>query len=153
MRVTDSTLIEAGYASWKAGDFEATMSCFADDVVFAIHLPPEVVPFAGLVRGKEDLARQLMIIFDDFDILDYKPSKIAAIGGSFHSQVQFTYRHKATGLVYEATARHIWRIEDGQIVLFEEFHDMERARAFFGLLATYARQTDKSPADQTGTGN
>ena len=150
MRTDASTLLEAAYAAWAAGDLDALMACFADDVVFAIRLPPENVPFAGLVRGKADLARQLMIILDDFEIVAYRPIQITVGADTFHSQVEFIFRHKATGLAYEGSARHIWRVENNKIVHFEEFHDIERTRAYFKLLASYARQSGKSPADQSG---
>ena len=52
----------------------------------------------------------------------------------------FHYRHKTTGLDYEGSMRHVWLIVGDQIVHFEEFHDMERVRAFFGLLAHAAAQ-------------
>lgn len=151
MRADGSILLEAGYAAWAAGDLDALMACFADDVAFAIHLPPEVVPFAGLVVGKEDLARQLTIIMGDFDILEYRPARITAAGNTFHSQISFVFRHKATGLKYEGTARHIWRVQDDKIVHFEEFHDTERTRAFFNLLASYASKSARSPAGHEET--
>lgn len=150
MRADTSTLLEAAYAAWAAGDLDGLLACFADDVAFAIRLPPEIVPFAGLVSGKADLARQLMIILDDFDILEYRPMQISAVTDAFHSQVQFIFRHKATGLMYEGTARHLWRVENDKIVHFEEFHDIERTRAYFKLLASYVRDLDRSPARQSG---
>lgn len=128
-------VLEAGYACWAARDLRATLSVFSEDVVFAIHLPPEVAPFAGEVRGRDELAPRLAAILDDFDFIEYVPLQITAEGGSFHSRVRFHYRHKQTGLDYEGTMRHVWGVEGDKIVRFEEFHDTERVRAFFRLLA------------------
>lgn len=50
----------------------------------------------------------------------------------------------ATGLTYEGRIRHVWRIEGDKIVRFEEFHDAERTRAFFELLALYSDKPDPS---------
>lgn len=146
MRVSIPVLLEAAYASWAARNLDATLDCFADDVLFATHMPPDVVPFAGISRGKSELRRQLQMIIDLFEFLEYKPVQITAEGGSFHSQVRFHYRHKATGLTYEGRLRHVWRIEADKIVRFEEFHDVERTRAFFELLALYERSAPGRPA-------
>jgi len=127
-------VLEAAYAAWAAGDLQATLSWFDEDVEFVIHLPPEVVPFAGPVRGRDKLAQRLQSIIDEFDFIEYVPVQITPYGEAFHSQVRFHYRHKATGLEYEGTMRHTWRIEGDRIMRFEEHHDAERVRAFFQLL-------------------
>lgn len=135
MRASVSLVLEAAYAAWAARDLDATMASFADDVVFIIHLPPEVAPFMGEARGKDQLRPRLQAIIDDFDFVEYVPLQIVAAGEIFHSRVSFRYRHKITGLEYDGTMRHVWRVEGDKIVRFEEFHDAERVRAFFQLLA------------------
>jgi ketosteroid isomerase-like protein len=140
MRADNKVLLEGAYAAWAARDLSSTLACFAEDVVFAIHLPRDVVPFAGEVRGRDELAKRLQAILDDFDFLAYQPQQITSQGLHFHSQVYFHYRHKATGLDYEGTMRHVWLIVGDRIVHFEEFHDAERVRAFFALLAQAAAQ-------------
>jgi ketosteroid isomerase-like protein len=137
MRVSIPILLEAAYASWAAQDLDATMACFAEDVVFATHLPADVVPFAGVSRGKVELRRQLQIIIDQFEFLTYRPVRISTEGRLFRSQVKMHYRHRATGLTYKGRLRHVWEIEGDKITHFEEFHDPDRVRAFFQLIALY----------------
>lgn len=144
MRASIPMVLEAGYASWAARDLAATLAVFAEDVVFAIHLPDDVVPFAGEVRGREQLAPRFQQILDDFDFIEYVPLQITAEGGSFHSRVRFHYRHKQTGLEYEGTMRHEWRVEGDKIVRFEEYHDAERVRSFFRLLAQAQQSAPKA---------
>ena len=135
MRASASILMEAAYAAWAAKDLAGTLAAFADDVVFVIHLPPEVAPFVGEAQGKEQLRPRLQAIIDDFDFLEYVPMQITAEGEHLHSRISFRYRHKATGLEYDGTMRHVWRIEGDKIVRFEEFHDAARVRTFFAMLA------------------
>jgi ketosteroid isomerase-like protein len=135
VRASIPMVLEAGYASWAARDLAATLAVFAPDIVYVMHLPPDVGPFGGEVRGRDELAPRLQGILDDFDFIEYVPLQITAVGGSFHSRVRFHYRHKETGLEYEGTMRHEWRVEGDKIVRFEEFHDAERVRSFFQLLA------------------
>jgi len=132
---SNKLVIEAAYASWAARDLDAVMASFAEDVTFIIHLPTDVVPYAGEVRGRAELLRRFKLLLNDFDFLSYQPVQIVDRADSFHSLVRFHYRHVATGLEYEGTMRHTWKVEGDQIVRFEEFHDTERVRSFFRLLA------------------
>lgn len=147
MRASDRLVLEAAYAAWAARDLPATMSCFADDVTFVIHLPAEVAPFTGAVRGRDALAERLRMILHDFDFLEYRPLQITTEGQSFHSRVSFHYRHKDTGLDYDGRMRHEWRIEGDKIVHFEEFHDVERVRTFFAMVAESLRGRGTDPRE------
>lgn len=135
MRANDRMVLEATYASWAQRDLAATLARFDPEVVFIIHLPPDVGSFVGEVRGREQLGKSLQTILDDFDFLEYRPLQIIADGESFHSRIRFHYRHKATGLDYDGTMRHVWRVTGDMIVRFEEFHDAQRVRTFFAMVA------------------
>jgi ketosteroid isomerase-like protein len=138
MRARDRQVLEAMYASWAAKDLKAVLACCSDDIVFAIHVPPEVMPFAGETQGKAALAPRLQMILDDFDFLQFRPDFINDEGDTFHSQVHYHFRHKQTGHDIAGTMRHVWRVEGDKIVRLEEFHDTPRVRAFFDLLAQSA---------------
>lgn len=140
MRASGSLVVEAAYAAWAAQDLAATLRCFADDVVFVIHIPSDVAPFMGEAHGKAQLEASLAAIIDTFHFVAYVPLLIRADGDAFHSNVSFHYRHKATGLEYDGTMRHVWRVEADRIVRFEEFHDAERVRSFFRLLEQRTRE-------------
>ena len=140
MRVSIPLVLEAAYASWAVRDVDAFLACFADDMLFANHMSPDVVPFAGIVRGMIEFRRQIQKIQDDFDIIYYRPVQITADGGSVRAQTEFQYRHMATGLTYEGRLRHLWQVEGDKIVRFDEFHDGERTRAFFELVALHSRK-------------
>ncbi|HEX9881712.1 MAG TPA: nuclear transport factor 2 family protein [Hyphomicrobium sp.] len=135
MRARERVVLEALYASWAAKDLNAVLSCCSEDIVFAIHVPPEVMPFAGETRGKDALVPRLQMILDDFDFLKFRPLHIVDEGDVTHSQVHYHFRHKATGYDIEGTMRHVWKIEGDQIVRLEEFHDTPRVSSFFELLA------------------
>jgi ketosteroid isomerase-like protein len=135
MRARDRIVLEALYASWAVKDLDAVLACCSDDIVFVIHVPPEVMPFAGETRGKAAIVPRLKMILDNFDFLEYRPEFINDEGDEFHSQVRYHFRHKATGHDIRGTMRHVWRVEGDQIVRLEEYHDTPRVRAFFELLA------------------
>jgi ketosteroid isomerase-like protein len=135
MRAQVRSIVEALYASWAVKDLPAVLACCTDDIVFAMHVPPEVMPFAGETCGKASLAPRLQMILDGFDFLIYRPLLISEDGNEFHAQVLYHFRHKATGLKIEGTMRHVGRFEGDKIARLDEFHDTPRLLAFFELLA------------------
>ena len=56
--------------------------------------------------------------------------------GSAASAVPWMVELTLKGQEIEGTLRHIWEAQGDKIVRLEEFHDIERLRAFFALLAT-----------------
>lgn len=136
MRGGGRNVLEAIYASWAANDLDAVLACFSDDRVIMIHAPAHVVPWAGETRGKAQLERRLRELLREFEFLDYSPVLISDAGDTCHAQVHYRFRHLKTGHEIEGTLRHIWQADGDKIVRLEEFHDAERLRAFFELLAT-----------------
>jgi ketosteroid isomerase-like protein len=135
MRAHDRIVLEALYASWAARDLDGVLSCCSDDILFTMHVPPEIIPFAGETRGKAAIVPRLQMILDEFDFLEYRPVYISDEGEVFHSLVRYHFRHKKTGYEIEGTMRHVWCVDGDQITRLEEFHDAPRVSSFFELLA------------------
>jgi len=135
VRARDRLVLEAMYASWATKDLDAVLSCCSNDIVFVMHLPPEIIRFAGESWGKAAIIPRLRMIIDGFDFLEYRPVHIDDAGDVSHSLVRYRFRHKRTGYEIEGTMRHVWTIEGDQIVRLEEFHDTPRVSTFFELLA------------------
>jgi ketosteroid isomerase-like protein len=135
LRAQVRTIVEALYASWAVKDLDSVLACCADDIVFAIHVSTDIMPFAGETRGKADIAPRLQMILDGFHFLAYRPLHICEDDDQFHAQVLYHFRHKVTGHEIEGTMRHVGRIEGDKVVRLDEFHDTARLQAFFGLLA------------------
>jgi len=129
-------VLEALYASWAAKDLDAVLSCFSDDVVIEIHVPSDIVPWGGETRGKTAVELCLRELLREFEFLDYRPPLISDVGDTCRAQVHYHFRHIKTGQEIEGTLRHIWEAQGDKIVRLEEYHDIERLRAFFALLAT-----------------
>jgi len=152
MQVSLPLVLEAVYACWAVGDIDGFMDAFADDFAYTNHMSPEFVPFAGTVHGKVAFRRQLQKISDNFDVIHYTPVQIIPRNDLIRAQITFLYRHKATGLTYGGRLRHVFQIKDQRIVKFDEFHDGERTRAFFELIASYEKsmQSAKVLDDKNG---
>lgn len=135
MRVNERLIIEATYASWAAQDLSMVGACLHDDAIYLVHLPPGAWFICGAVRGKSAILRSLGEILRDFEVLEYRPLKITGADGLWTSRARINYRHRATGLSYEASVRNVWSIDDDRIRRFEAFHDAARLRAFFEMVS------------------
>ena len=48
-------VLRAVWAAWRARDIAGVLALAADDVVYAFHVPHEVLPFGGETVGKAAL--------------------------------------------------------------------------------------------------
>jgi ketosteroid isomerase-like protein len=129
------SVVEAVYAAWQARDLPGAMALMADDMVFALHVPREVLPIGGETVGKVAVGAALRGLLDAYDFLAYEPGPIAVEGSSATAQVHFIYRQKATGDVIDSRLRHRWSIEAGRARRLDEWHDLAAVTAFLTRVA------------------
>jgi ketosteroid isomerase-like protein len=126
------------WAAWKAGDRAAVMEFVADEAVFAIYVPKDVLPFGGETSGRASISDRLQTILGQFDVLRYDGRLTKFENDTAHGQVEYLYRHKVTGEELDGVLRHIAQVRDGKVVHFKEYTDLERIRAFMRLIAQTA---------------
>ncbi|MBX9588959.1 MAG: nuclear transport factor 2 family protein [Hyphomonadaceae bacterium] len=134
MRASQRLIVEAVYASWAAQDLSAVAACLHRDAVYTLHLPKDAWSISGDVCGRQKIIASLADILRDFEVLEYRPLKIADGDGISTSRAKIHYGHRATGLSYEATIRNVWRIQGDKVRHFEVFHDAARLRAFYEMV-------------------
>ena len=135
MSTDAKAVIEGAYAAWQARNLPALMPLLADDIVFALHVPADVLPIGGETRGKTAVAAVLQGLLDGYDFLAYDPSPLTVDGARVESDVRFQYRQNATGEVIASRLHHRWSTADGKVTRLEEWHDLPTVRAFFDRVA------------------
>jgi hypothetical protein len=95
MRASQRLIIEATYASWAAQDLATVGACLHKDAVYLLHLPPGAWPISGAVRGKATIIKSLAEILRDFEVVEYRPLKIAEADGLWTSRARIHYGHRA----------------------------------------------------------
>jgi ketosteroid isomerase-like protein len=135
--MTDDTGSVVGriYAAWTARDLQSVLQNLADDMVFALHIPAEVMPLGGETRGKAAVAAALQGLFDSFDFLAYDVGPISTDGATATCENHFRYRHKGTGDVIDGRLRHRWQVESGRARRLDEWHDVPAVKAYFDRVA------------------
>jgi ketosteroid isomerase-like protein len=121
-------------AAWEAGDIEAALSFIADDAVYELHVSNEVLPFGGEAVGHAAIETALRRIRADWDYILYRPMALAGAGDIVRFQVEFMYRHRASGQVLNGRFRLVMRIENGLIKRADEYHDRAKVEAFMRLV-------------------
>ena len=111
------------------------LALVADDIVYALHIPAEVMPLGGETKGKTALAMALQGLLDNYDYLTYDPGPVSVDGAKASAEVHFRYREKATGEVIDSRLRHLWLVEAGKAKRLDEWHDLPKVTAFFERVA------------------
>lgn len=121
--------------SWAKQDLSGSLMFAHDDVVYAMFIPQEVVPFGGETCGKAAMSDRMRTILDHFDMLRFDIIDEKRLGDLECARVAFAFRHKIAGETITGIMRLEARVQDGLIVDFKEYHDVEKIRAFMRLIA------------------
>ena len=140
MRSDPEGVLEAACKAYAIGDLSTASAYFAHDVIFAIYIEKDVLPFGGEVRGRAAVLSVWQDILMRFELLEYAQRIINCDDDVVRFQANFAFRHRASGQEIDGIMRIVAQVIDGQIVRYREYHDQERLRAFMRL-ATGDMQT------------
>ncbi len=135
MRSDPEGILEAAFQAYAVGDLPTAAAYFAEDVIYAIYVDKDVLPFGGEVRGRAAILQVWHDIRQSFENLEYAPRVVSCDDDIVRCQINFAFRHRATGEEIDGVMRVVAQISNGQIVRFREYHDQERLRAFMRLVA------------------
>ena len=121
-------------AAWAANDIDKAIACVAADAVYALHISGDVLAHGGVTTGREAITAVLCQVRVDFDYILYRPFSRVADGDIVRFQVEFMYRHRASGEVLSGRFRMVMQVKDGLIVRADEYHDRAKVEAFLRLV-------------------
>jgi len=129
------TVVGRLYTAWKARDLASVLPLLSDEMVFALHVPANVLSVGGETKGKVAVATALQAILDAYDFLAYEPGRVTGDDARANAEVHFRYRQKATGEVIDSRMLHSWVVEAGRITRLDEWHDLKSVQTFFDRVA------------------
>jgi ketosteroid isomerase-like protein len=118
------------YAAFGRGDVAAIGRLMSESVEW-VHPGPKTIPFAGTFKGMEGVQRFFQIAGESIEVKDQKllgfleKGDQVAVLGFEHMKV------KATGREYQSNWVHLYTLQDGRVVRFEEFIDTAALEAAF----------------------
>jgi uncharacterized protein len=120
--------------AWEAGDIEGALAFVAENAVYELHVSNDVLPFGGEAVGRAAIEAAFRRIRADWEYILYRPLALAGHGDIVRFQVEFMYRHRASGEVLSGRFRLVMRIENGLIARTDEYHDRAKVEAFMRLV-------------------
>ena len=132
--LSPTEVVPAYNSAWAAGDIAAALAYLAEDAVYDLHVSRELLPAGGQTSGRDNIGMMLRKARADFEFILYRPLKLAAAGDTVRFQVEFMFRHRASGEVLSGRLRQVIKVKDGLITRIDEFHDRAKVEAFLRLV-------------------
>jgi ketosteroid isomerase-like protein len=120
--------------AWEAGDLEGALAFVAEDAVYELHVSNDALPFGGQTMGRVAIKETMRRMRADWEYILYRPLALAGHGDIVRFQVEFMYRHRASGEILSGRFRLVMRIENGLIKRADEYHDRAKVEAFMRLV-------------------
>ena len=130
--LTNVRTVRQLFACFGQGDIAGAVSLLTVDVEWLVAGRPEIVPWAGIRRGREQVALFFTILAETVELQQLRPLELMTDGdivvvfGHEQSRVKTTDRVCASDWVMAFTLR------DGQIARFREYLDTAAWAAAYG---------------------
>jgi ketosteroid isomerase-like protein len=121
-------------AAWTQGKIEDAIAWIAEDAVYELHISGDVLSHGGEHVGREKIAAVLRTVRQEFEYILYRPLQLSADGDTVRYQVEFMYRHRASGEVLNGRFRMVMLVKNGLLVRADEYHDRAKVEAFMRLV-------------------
>jgi ketosteroid isomerase-like protein len=117
------------YEAFTKGDIGYIIDQLTDDVRWVTHLDP-VVPWAGTFPGKQAVPQFFESIASNIEVTAFTPKEFIAQGDTVVSLGDVGYRSRANGKTAVSNWVFIWKLREGRVYSYEQFHDAKLAAVF-----------------------
>jgi len=119
--MTNAEIIQAHYAASDAGDLAGMLAPFATDVEWT---EADGFPLAGTYVGPQAIAEGVFMgLQQDWQGFTAAVDEVLDAGSTVVGIGTYSGTNKVTGKSFAARFTHIWRLEDGKVVRFEQVVD------------------------------
>ena len=115
--------VQGLYAAFQRGDFTAFLNTLADEVEWFVPGPQQILSWAGLRKGREQVAQFFTEYAQAAEIQQFEPREFIAQG---ERVVVLRYRRdrvKATGRTFESEWAQVFSLRAGKIMSFRGYID------------------------------
>jgi uncharacterized protein len=116
-------LVKSGYSAFGRGDIQALFALMADDLEFQHPMPQSIWPWAGRRKGRQGYAEFLAGLSETVEYEQFEPREFIAQNEWVAVLVFERTRVKATGVVFEISEIHLFKLKDGKAAQFMVFED------------------------------
>ena len=115
--------VDALYRAYTGHDFESFADMLHEDIDWVIHGPIDVVPFAGLRRGRAAVLQAIGGIVESYGLERHTIEVLLVAGDRAALMADVSFRQRATGRTLRFRVANFLRIKDGRLIEFREFAD------------------------------
>jgi ketosteroid isomerase-like protein len=113
--------IQETYSALAEGNIDTVMATFADDITW---IEAEGGPYGGEYHGPDDVLENVFARLDqEWDDFRAEPERFIDAGDTIVTTGTYSGTYVATGRSFEAAFTHVWDLEDGQVVRFQQHVD------------------------------
>lgn len=131
-------VMHAVWSAWANGDLGTLLSWYADDAIWSINVPRDLIPFGGESRGKAAIADAVTAAAAQFETLYFRPEHTDMRDDVVRCFIKYGVRHRLTGLVHEDMATYRCVVRGGLVRRVDAVYDIEQTRAFMGVVSERA---------------
>ena len=134
MLCDSESVLEAAITAIALADIDSAAAFFSDNAEITIYAASQTILLGGTSSGKDSVRKRLRNILASFDIARFAPRTVLPCDDGFRTQIDYSFRHRASGQSLDGVMRVVAAIEDGVIVRWQEYQDGDRMEAFLRLV-------------------
>jgi ketosteroid isomerase-like protein len=115
--------VQDAYAAFGRGDIPALLTLLTDDVEWAIPGPPDVLPYAGTFRGREEVERFFTLLARAVEYEQFEARDFVAGGDGVVALGYEKGRARPTGRSFEGHWAMVFVVRAGRIAAFRSYED------------------------------
>jgi uncharacterized protein len=121
--VTGVELVEPIYFAFAQGQIEEMLQIFSDDLDFQHPMPQSIWPWAGSRSGRQGLAEFFTGVSETLEYERLEPRQFIAQDDSVAVVLSERTRVKATGMFFEISEVHLFKLKNGKVLQLTIFED------------------------------
>jgi ketosteroid isomerase-like protein len=114
-------LIQAVYGDFGSGNIPSMLTKLSPHVEFVS--PGSTLPWSGVHRGHEAVGNFFGMLVGALDITAFEPRQFIAQGDKVAVLGYEAASGRKTGKSFEMDFIHLWTVNDGKVVLWQDFYD------------------------------
>ena len=124
---TNSDIIRGLYAAFANGDVPGVVGALAGDIRWT---EAEGFPYGGTYVGPDAVVNNVFAkLGSEWDGFTAIPHSFVAEGDTVVALGEYGGTYKATGKRFTAPFAHVWTVDDGKIVRFQQYTDTALVQA------------------------
>jgi ketosteroid isomerase-like protein len=116
-------VVDRAYEAFGQGDVTGVLDLLAEDVHWSTPGPPEVIPYAGLRTGHEQVEGYFESFGGAVEVTEFEPQQFFAKDNMVVALGHYAFRVKSTGNAVETDWVHAFTLRDRKIVNFRGYED------------------------------